>query len=212
MSKNTVSIENLHDSNHYEPLEEVNYHDLLPFLLKYIKPQSFVMWLFYVLNILFLAIILFFLITNIIHTHISILGLLNYFGLAGLITVASVPFHELIHGLAFKLLGAGKLTFGANLKQFMFYVTAHRFVMNQKQFFFLALLPFVVISSLCIYFLFDPSFTVRWISANVLFAHSTCCVGDFALMSYFQVNCQDQKGYTYDDVPSMTSFFFIEKK
>jgi len=211
MGRKTVSVEQLHNTNKYELIDVVKYNDLLPFLIKYIKPGSSVMWLFYLINIIFLVLVCYFIVCNFINHYITFLSLLNYFGLAGLITIASIPVHELLHGLAFKILGAGKLTFGANIRHFMFYVTSHRFVLNKAQFYFLALAPFVVVSVLCISFLFYESFTIRWIAANVLFAHATCCVGDFALMSYFQINCRNRKGYTYDDVPSMTSYFFVER-
>ena len=212
MEKTSISIGQLHDTDKYVPIDVVNYNDLLPFLIKYIKPHSIVMKLFFLINILFLVIIGLMVVNNFMCHYISILSLVNYFGLAGFITILSIPVHELLHGLAFKMLGAGKLTFGANLRQFMFYVTSHQFVMNKKQFYFLALTPFVVVSSICIYFLLHPSFSVRWVSANVLFAHATCCIGDFGLMSYFQIRCRHRKGFTYDDVPSMTSFFFHEKE
>jgi hypothetical protein len=212
MRKNTkVSIEELYEPDSYDQIDEVNYHDLLPFLLNYIKPCSSAMWIFYGLNVLFLAITLCLFVANLVYSHISFWSLLNYFGLASLLTIGLIPFHELLHGLAFKILGAGKLTFGANLRYFMFYVTSHRFILSKRQFYFLALVPFVVISGICIYFLFTQSYTIRWVVANVLFAHATCCVGDFALISYFQINCRYRNGYTFDDVPSMTSYFFIKK-
>jgi hypothetical protein len=45
----------------------------------------------------------------------------------------------------------------------------------------------------------------------MLFFHTTMCIGDFALMSYYDVN-KDKEIYTFDDVKSRISYFYYKKK
>ena len=56
--------------------------------------------------------------------------------LAGIIFTFSIliALHELIHAAAYRLAGAKTLSFGMNLRKFMFYVQADGQVLNFKQF------------------------------------------------------------------------------
>jgi hypothetical protein len=124
--------------------------------------------------------------------------------LAGSILVIAP--HELLHGLAYRVLGAPRIKFGADFQQFIFYVTADRFPISKSQLAFLAMTPFVLINLLVILF------TIWWaspyvlFSASLLFCHNIMCIGDFAILSY----ACSHKGrlFTYDDTENKVSYFF----
>ena len=121
-----------------------------------------------------------------------------------------IPPHELLHGLAYRLLGARKIKFGMDLQQFIFYVTADRFPISKKELAVLAMTPFVLINLGLI------ALTATWISqftifsASLLLCHNIMCIGDFAIISY----AFSQKGelFTYDDIEKKKSYFFERKE
>lgn len=204
-----VTAEELQKSGCYELVETLDYRSIVWFVIKHIKSRVPVMMGFY----------LFFILTIIGFGYISLaliikgdMGIFSLMGQAILIicisTVPIIPLHELLHGAAFKILGAGKLVFGANLREMVFYVTVDRFVLDKKQFYFLALTPFVVFSLLFIPFLFVSSIYIQWIASFLLAFHTSCCIGDFGLMAYFSKAGKGADLYTYDDVTTKTSYFF----
>ena len=70
--------------------------------------------------------------------------------LAGIIFTFSIliALHELIHAAAYRLVGEKKLSFGMNLRKFMFYVQADGQVLSFKQFQIVALAPAILVSGL----------------------------------------------------------------
>lgn len=206
------TIEELHDTHEYELIEKIDYQHILTFLIPYLKPSTWIMRLFFLANMLFFIMLMFTAFDIMTHHMMGFARMASYSAVSFIITfVFIVPLHELIHGLAFKILGAGNLTFGANLRQFVFYVTADRFVIRKSHFFFLAPVPFVVISLLCIFTYAMGGSALQWIAVNVLLLHATCCIGDFALVSYFIIQSSRGEVYTYDEVESRTSYFFRKR-
>ncbi len=124
--------------------------------------------------------------------------------LAGSIIV--IPFHELLHGLAYIILGAKKIKFGANLQQFFFFVSADRFLVNRKELYFLALLPFgalnIVLLMVALFWL--PQYSILF--GFLLFSHNLMCIGDFALTNY--VTNEKEEVFTYDEPENKKSFFY----
>jgi len=121
-----------------------------------------------------------------------------------------IPPHELLHGLAYRILGARNIKFGVDLQQFIFYVTAHRFPISKKELAFLAMTPFVMINLLIIALtaIWASQFTLY--SASLLLCHNIMCIGDFAMISY----AFSQKGrlYSYDDTELKKNYFFEEQE
>ena len=118
-----------------------------------------------------------------------------------------IPLHEWIHGGVYRLIGAPDIRYGHDLSQFIFYVTAHRYVVDKRGFFIIALAPFVLISVLlAAAFLFSPP-GFSWAFSITLFAHSTMCIGDFALMGFFS-SSRSKEMFTFDDTDTMSSYFY----
>ena len=124
--------------------------------------------------------------------------------LAGSILV--IPFHELLHGLAYRILGARKIIFGADLYQLIFYVTARSYTVSGMQIHLLTLAPFIIINLLtaittALFFQNGLLF-----SAFFLLSHNIMCIGDFAISGY--VNRTEGRVYTYDEPERKLSYFY----
>lgn len=207
-----VSADELHESGKYELIETLDYRSMLGFVVKYIKAKKPIMRAFYVFLIITLLVSIFFSVLLINNGEMGIFGLLGRAVLyIGLSMLPIIPIHELLHGLAFKLMGAGKLIFGANLKEMIFYVTVDRFVLNKKQFYLLALTPFAVFSVVFVLLLFAGDLYTCWIASLLLAFHTSCCIGDFGLIAYFSTHGKAADLYTYDDVCTKTTYFFRKK-
>jgi hypothetical protein len=125
--------------------------------------------------------------------------------LAGSILI--IPPHEILHGLAYRILGARQILFGVDFRQFIFYVTADRFPISRNELRFLALTPFFVLNAACITL---TTFWFRdWIlfSSTLLLCHNLMCIGDFALTSY--ANKLKGEVYTFDEIEKKKSYFYV---
>ena len=133
-----------------------------------------------------------------------------FFTIAGVIFTLSflIVIHELLHGLALKVTGAPKVTYGGYLKKFVFYAEADRHVLNREQFKLVALLPLVVVKILTL-----GGILFFWTSPAVYFfillmsAHSLFCAGDIGLLSFFY-NDDENEIFTFDVKDEKTSYFY----
>jgi hypothetical protein len=119
-----------------------------------------------------------------------------------------IVIHELLHGIALKLVGAKQVTFGGYLQKFIFYAEADRFVINRKQFAFIALTPLFtvkLITLIAILFFFNHPFFYFLIF--VMSAHSLFCAGDIGLLSVFYKN-KNSEIFTFDVKAEKTSYFY----
>jgi pilus assembly protein TadC len=96
-----------------------------------------------------------------------------------------------------------------DLKQYLFYVSAHRYVASPIQFRIVALTPFLVISLCLIILVILLPGLWKWSLSIFLFVHATMCAGDFALLNLYFVN-KDKKIYTWDDLDKKEAYFYEE--
>jgi len=123
--------------------------------------------------------------------------------------VLLIPVHEFLHVIPFWLTGAKRIRAGADLKQYIFYVTAHRHVITAGQFRFVALVPFLIITfSLIALIIFLPELW-KWSLSILLFVHTTMCAGDFAMLNFYLIN-RHRKIYTWDDADEKMAYFYEE--
>ncbi len=124
-----------------------------------------------------------------------------------LLPLALVPVHEGLHLIPFVLAGARDIRFGADLKQGIIYVTAHRFVAGRNLFSLVALAPFILITiTLIVCILFSPAWW-KWVLSMTLFVHSTMCAGDSALMG-FMGSFGKRRVFTWDDADLKVAYFY----
>ena len=105
--------------------------------------------------------------------------------------------------------GARKIRVGMDLKQYLFYVTAHRYVATPLQFRIVAIIPFLLISiALVFLILIMPGFW-KWSFSLFLFVHTTMCAGDFALLNFYFTK-KGRKIFTWDDADRKIAYFYEE--
>jgi hypothetical protein len=204
-------VEALQNEGSYSRILELDFDDMIPFVLSNIKKKGLMSWLFIAINVIGLFSIGVFSIWGIYTGWIPWFGFIKqlFLGiLAGSIIV--IPFHELLHGLAYKIIGAKKIKFGANLQQFFFFVSTDRFPVNRKELYFLALLPFGVLNLvlLMVALFWLPQYSLLF--GFLLLSHNLMCIGDFAITNY--VMNEKEEVFTYDEPENKKSYFYKTAK
>lgn len=116
--------------------------------------------------------------------------------------------HELLHAIAYLLVGARKLSVGMNLRKFLFYVQADKKVLNYKQFMIVALAPAVVVGVVslagAIFFYGQPLYYFFMVIFGL---HGLFCGGDFGLLCFFE-NRKVDEIYTFDVKKEGKTYFY----
>jgi hypothetical protein len=203
-----LQVEDLEDQSKYRQILKISYQDLIPFILDYLKRITGV-------TIFFWSACAVFLITA-IRIRMSIAGYFPFKEILmhtaiGIIflPLLSVPVHELLHIVPYWLSGARKIRVGMDLKQYLFYVTAHRYVATPLQFKIVAIVPFLLISIALGFLILILPGLWKWSFSIFLFAHATMCAGDFALLNFYFTK-KGRKIYTWDDADRKIAYFFEE--
>jgi hypothetical protein len=121
-----------------------------------------------------------------------------------------LPLHEWIHGLAYRKVGADKVSYVAQWRKLVFYAMADRFVAGKKEFYLVAFAPCIVINLLLLLGFFIFSVQTEFIFLSALLLHMSGCIGDFAMVSFFYEH-QDKEVYTYDDALAAKTYFYARK-
>jgi hypothetical protein len=206
-SKNLPDAEALQENPEYRKILELEFSEMIPFVLTNIRKRGVIPLFYLTINAAFLIFIFIYSLWS-IQAGLLSFGRISLQIITGIFagSILVILPHELLHGLAYRLLGARKIHFGMDLQQFIFYVTADHFPISRRELVFLALTPFVAINALLIAAtaLWATHFTLFF--AALLLSHNIMCIGDFAIISY----AFGQKGelYTYDDVKNKRSYFF----
>ena len=203
-----MNIADLQDEKLYRLVRAMPIDELKPFVVEHIKKKnkfaSGYMILTYALLIGTIAFIAFFPTENTSQFKI----LLMYFGIGvALCFSLLIILHELIHGIAYRLVGAPKISYGGNIREFVFYAAANKFIADRSSFFKVALAPFVVITALSIVTFLIGNVYIKWLAVGVLLGHTTLCGGDFAMLSFFEEH-KEKEMFTYDDMENKVMYFY----
>jgi len=201
-----LSVEDLNDQTKFRQVLVIPYNELISFVFDYIKKGSGLMILFWSVCLFFATLCL------IIRINITgnFPGLnIFYHSIFGFIIfpILSIPFHELLHVIPYYISGARNIKAGMDLKQYIFYVTAHRYVASPIQFIIVAAVPFILISIIALILVFALPGLWKWSISLFLFAHATMCAGDFALLNFYYLN-RSKKIYTWDDADLKIAYFY----
>lgn len=201
----SLTAAQLHDSDQYEMLHELDHADLVKFVQANLRNWNAVTIFFWVANLLIVALIA----TSIfMEKTASWDTMMSGFSMGLFVAFAVViVLHECIHLLAYKILGARKSTVKAQWRKLVFMALADKFVVNRREFYFLALLPFVVLNVSLLVALTFTSGYLYYIILGTLLMHTAGCSGDFALVGYFYAH-RNAEIFTYDDVAADKSYFF----
>ncbi len=203
-----LHVEDLEDPCKYRQILKIPYDELVTFVLDYIKRKSGLMVFFWSACILFLGIAF--------TVRLNISGYfpfrnIFFHTLLGLVVfpLLCVPVHELLHIIPYYLTGAKRIRVGMDLKQYMFYVTAHRHVATANQFRVVAVIPFLLVSIALLFLVLILPGLWKWSFSLLLFAHATMCAGDFAILNFYFLN-RRKKLYTWDDFDKKIAYYYEE--
>ncbi len=203
-----IQVEDLENQSKYRQILSISYDDLIPFIFDYLKRKSGLTIFFWSACILFLG--------TALRIRINISGYypasaILWHSIIGLIIlpILCVPLHELLHIIPYFISGARHIRVGMDLRQYIFYVTAHRYVATPLQFRIVALIPFLIINiSLILLIIFLPGLW-KWSLSLFLFVHTTMCAGDFALLNFYSLK-KGRKIFTWDDADKKIAYFYEE--
>ncbi|MBP5589451.1 MAG: DUF3267 domain-containing protein [Bacteroidales bacterium] len=117
-----------------------------------------------------------------------------------------IVLHEIIHIIPLLALGIKNIRASIELKQYMVLVTTHKKVLSDKYYYFIAILPFVTISTAIIILMFHTPLIWQYTLSALLFVHTTCCIGDLILIA----SCKKlgRNIYTWDDFDQRISYYY----
>ncbi|MEO8517174.1 MAG: DUF3267 domain-containing protein [Flavobacterium sp.] len=134
-----------------------------------------------------------------------------YLLLGCIFAICLIPFHELLHLLAYRILGAKKTSFKSNFRKFYFIAIADKFVANRKEFQVVVLAPFVFITIVLLFLLVILHSLWLFSILGTLFIHTIICSGDFALLSFLEYNSTNEI-VTFTDEEKETIYFYEKAK
>ena len=182
-----ISVEDLGNSTNFRLFLTVSYKDLMQFVFDYLKKKSGLTFFYWSFCLVFLSVAIF--------TRVYAAGkfpeskILFHTALGMIILpVIIIPVHEFLHVIPYYLSGAKNIRVGMDLKQYLFYVTAHRY------------------AGLIVAAILLPGLW-KWSLSLFLFVHATMCAGDIALLNLYWIN-KNKKIYTWDDVDKKEAYFY----
>ena len=191
----------------YQLMDSMDQQNLNPFIIRHLKKRtaSSAIWEY---SHLIALIAIYYMFLHGIHGGEISFGKAFLSLLAGYIfSIIIAPIHELIHYLAFKLMGAKKVTFKVNFKKFYILCNAHNFVANRKEIRFVGLAPFVLLSAMLILLILISGPQLSFFLMGLLIAHTTCCAGDFGILSYLDFH-GDREVVSFDDQAKGITCFY----
>jgi hypothetical protein len=203
------TIEELQRGDEFDLEGELDHRQIRDFVLEQLTTNSRIIRLFMVYQVVMVLIGIFFFTRSIILAFQGKLAPMVYVFAALVLSVSIlIVIHELLHGLALKVTGAQKITYGGSLKKFIFYAEADHHVLNRNQFTLVALTPLVVVKLATlagiVFTITQPAFYF-WIFS--MSAHSLFCAGDIGLLSFFY----NQRGvdvFTFDVRKEKKTYFY----
>jgi hypothetical protein len=210
-----INVEYVRNSGKFRLVKELGFSEILKFVLENIVIRNVFSIIYLVYNLLFFYLLVGQIVNGIVETGFTINTFRFFFpgimwgAVAGSFLI--IPFHEGLHALAFLLIGARKIKFGADMKQMIFYATAADFVAGRKGFTLVALVPFVIINLFSIPLMFTGDLEITLFIIVMLLFHNLMCIGDFGMLSFFSRH-KDKEMYTFDDLDTKTAFFYEKIK
>ncbi len=197
------------EQNCYVLQDKLDHKELIPFIKEYLNRRGITAFVYYGINLAFLLIAIVMIIWNVEQKVISIGDSIFHFFLGFSIAFLLVGIHEYIHVLAYRMMGAKETSLDMNLKKFYFLALADKFVANRREFIYIALAPFAIISVVFAVLAAVLPFGWSMTMVGVLFAHTAMCSGDFGLLGYFEAH-NGKEVVTYDDVENKVSYFYAK--
>ncbi|WP_128544377.1 DUF3267 domain-containing protein [Larkinella soli] len=195
------------ESAGYVLMERLDHRELVPFIQTYLKKRTFYSVCYFAANFMAFGLVVFLFALKARSPGFDFGDAFGFLSIGIALTFGLIPLHEMIHALAYRLLGATQTSFDADWKKLVFMAVADRFVADRREFLIVALAPFVVISTVVLALLPMAGFYWQLALAGIFLTHTACCSGDFGLLSYFAAH-RNRAVATYDDRHNKVSFFY----
>jgi len=196
---------NLLTDQGYTLLDKLEHNELLPFIQLYLKKTTRFSVLYFLANGLIVAFIAY----SFFNPPTGVIWYKAFpylfYGIG--FTLILIPIHELLHALAYKMVGAKETSYDADFRKFIFMAMADKFVANRNEFILVALLPFLGISIIAIILFAFVSALWTFTLMGVLLMHTAACSGDFGMLSYLDFH-RGKEVVTYDDKENKVSYFY----
>lgn len=207
-----MTSEELRQDKRFQLLLVLEYDALLPFLHEQLREGTIIMKTYVGFLLFFVSMYCWEAMGDVQAGLISLGHLAKATGLGMLLAVTVlIVVHESIHGVAYKLMGAKKVSFGANWQKFYFYAIADKFVVGRKAFVFIALAPFLVVLGLSACSMLILPGHYKWMVLGAVFVHSLACVGDFAMLGFYEKHRHFAEMLTFDEESEGRSYVYVRE-
>jgi hypothetical protein len=203
-----LSVEDLNDQTRYRKLLTISYSEIITFVFDYLKTRTLLTIFFWSSCLMFLVLAITIRVNISGDFELKKIWLHTLLGTI-IFPVLSIPVHEGLHIIPYLLSGARRIRIGMDLRQYIFFVTAHRYVTNSRQFRIVAYTPVLLISMLLVFIIFLLPGLWKWSFSLFLFIHTTMCAGDIALLNFYHIN-KEKKIFTWDDADLKEAYFYEE--
>lgn len=208
-----LTPEDLQNKSEYELLTEVSHQRLREFVMELVLKGKTIIKIYSIYQALMMLIFVYLLTKGIVlcikgnQTLLIQVGLSMLFSMTLLIVI-----HELLHALAYLVTGARRISFGGNLKKFVFYAMADQQVIAPRAFHIVALTPFVIVKILCIigmvHFYNEP---MMYFFLSLMCLHSLFCAGDIAMLDFYRLY-PEKEIYNFDNKSEGKTYFYARNK
>ena len=211
--KHRLTPTDLIDNDDFELLAEVDHLNIKQFIFEQIVKEKQLIRLYSAYQIGMIALFVFLLVKAILRFSEGFKDPVLEMGYALLFSfTVLIILHELIHAIAYRLQGAGKITFGAIWHKFIFYAAADKQVIDYPTFKIVALAPFAIVKIvsilLAIYFWNTP---LAYFFMSLMCIHSLFCAGDMAMLAFYNLH-PGKEIYNFDDLSQKKTFFYFRKQ
>jgi hypothetical protein len=201
------------NDSEFELLAEVSHQKLREFVVAQISEEKVLIRIYSIYQVLMMMLFVFIVTRSTIMAFkgqplpLEIIGLTIIFSFSLLVII-----HELLHAAAYLLTGARNISFGYNLRKFIFYALADKQVIGTKSFHVVALAPFVVVKLIgimgAILVFKEPG---MYFFLSVMCLHSLFCAGDMAMLAFYRLN-HGKEIFNFDNRSEGKTYFYTRKK
>ena len=187
----------------YALLAEMTHTSLAEFVIEYfIRRRTWLVWLHHAMSLAAIAAV----VLMIAAQDLAVGRVFTVFGLAFLtLLIVILPLHELLHAVAYRLMGARDIRWDYSVKMAAVWVVAHHFVATTRPFLFVALAPFTINVALIAGAIAYPKLAVYLLF--VLIWHLHGAIGDWSLLNFIWIH--RRRGFwTFDDADLKKSYFY----
>ncbi|MBD0404174.1 DUF3267 domain-containing protein [Flammeovirga sp. EKP202] len=167
-------------------MREIRHSEVHSFINDQLKKKGVLLKIYLFVEYIQLFLLIFIIINVLLNCYHQKYLPLFLFGVSIFFSFSILIFiHEVIHYLGYLILGRRDVYFGKVEKQMIFYVTTRASKLNGYEYLFISMLPFILISLVCIFFAIKyHNIELYFFTIPVLVCNYSFSKGDFAFSDY----------------------------